>query len=149
MTDLDIRDAVLAAIEESPELDCAGIGVAVHSGVVTLTGRVGGFAEKAAASRVALRSEGVRGVANEIDVCEADESYVADEVIAARIADFLRATAAAGGVNAKVEVDHGWVHLSGAVDRFDRREAIERYARLGEGVVGVENRLHLRRVDAR
>lgn len=149
MTDLIIRDAALAAIEGSPEIDGAAVGVTVHRGVVTLTGRLGSFAEKAAVSRAALRAVGVRGVANEVDVCGAEETYVADEVIAARIADFFRATAAAGGVNAKVEVDHGWVHLSGAVDRTDRREAIERYARLGEGVLGVENRLHLRRADAR
>ena len=148
MTDLDVRAAVLAALEQAPELNCTAIGVIVRAGVVTLLGRVESFAEKAAASRLVQRTQGHRRLANEIDVGDPDESCMADEVIAARVVDFLRTTGAAGGLNAKVEVNHGWVHLSGSVDRTDRRDAIERYVRLGDGVLGVENRLHLRRMGA-
>lgn len=146
MTDLDIRNAVLAALEAEPEVHPSAIGVAVHDGVVTLTGRVLSFAEKAAATRTAIRAPGVRGVAEELDVCDEQESCCDDEVIATRMVEFLRTAAAAGGINVNVEVSHGWIHLHGAVDRPDQRAAIERYARLGEGVLGVENRLHLRRV---
>jgi osmotically-inducible protein OsmY len=144
MTDLDIRNAILAALEAEPDVHPSAIGVAVHDGVATLSGRVSSFAEKTAATRAAIRMSGVGGVAEELDVCGEEESFCGDEVIAARIVDFLRATGAAGGVNVRVEASRGWVQLSGAVDRLDQRAAIERYARLGEGVLGVDNRVRLR-----
>ena len=144
MTDLEIRDAVLAAMEAAPEIDCAAVGIAVHGGVVTLSGRVGSFAEKAAASRVALRAEGVRGVANEIDVCGADESYVADEVIAAQIADHLRKTHDSDRMNVRVTVSHGAVTLSGALDHERQRASLCGFARGLEGVQQVHDHLTLR-----
>lgn len=147
MTDFEIRNAVLSALDAEPELNASAIGVAVHDGVVTLTGRVSSFAEKATATRAAIRASGVWAVAGELDVCDEQDSFCGDEVIAVRIVDFLRATGAAGGMNVKVEVSRGWVHLIGTVDRADQREMVERYARLGEGVLGVKNGLHLRHTD--
>jgi osmotically-inducible protein OsmY len=145
MTDLDIRDAVLAAIKEAAgDIDCAAIGVAVHRGVVTLSGRADSFAAKAAASRVALRAEGVRGVANEIDVCGEDESYVADEVIAAQIADYLRKKRSGDRLNVRVAVSHGAVTLSGALDDERHRAALCGFAQALEGVERVNDHLTLR-----
>jgi osmotically-inducible protein OsmY len=140
MTDFDIRGAVLSALEAAPEIDCTAVGVVVRHGVVTLTGRVGSFAEKAAASRVVLRAEGVRGVANEIDVCGVEESYVPDEVIAAQITDYLRKSHGRDRINVRVTVSHGAVTLSGGVDRDSQRQALRSFARGLEGVQRVDDR---------
>jgi osmotically-inducible protein OsmY len=146
MTDFDIRHAVLAAIEAAPDIVCTAIGVAVHGGVVTLTGRVASFAEKDAAGRVALRAEGVRGVANELDVCDAEESYLVDEVIAAQIAEHLRTIR--GRMNVKVTVTRGSVTLSGAVDHEDQRRALRIFAQGLEGVEGVYDHMTAREQGA-
>lgn len=144
MTDHDIRNAVLAALEADPEVDGSAIGVTVHGGVATLTGRLGSFAEKAAATRVALRAEGVRGVASEIEVCGEQESYVPDEVIARQVADFLRDAPGLRSVNVRVAVTHGSVTLSGAVERDDQRALVRGFAQGLEGVERVHDSLTLR-----
>ena len=145
MTDLEIRDSVLAALESQPDVHASAIGVAAHQGIVTLSGRITSFAEKAAAVRAAIRAPGVRGLADELDVCDEEESGCIGEVIAARIADFLKASGAGAGAAVKVEVDHGWVHLSGTVESADQRALLESYARIGDGVLGVDNRIRLSR----
>jgi osmotically-inducible protein OsmY len=144
MTDLEIRNNVLAALEAEADVHPSAIGVAVHQGVVTLAGRVTSFAEKSAAARAAIRAPGVRGLADELEVCDGQESACGDEVIAAQLVDFLTAGGAGAGANVKVEVEHSWVHLSGVVDHPHQRALIESYARLGEGVSGVDNRVRLR-----
>jgi len=144
MTDLDIRNAVLAALEAEPDIACTAIGVAVHAGVVTLTGRLHSFAEKAAATRVALRAEGVRGVAAEIDVCGAQESYVSDEVIAAQITDFLRKSPRANRMNVRVAVTHGAVTLTGALDHKDQHAVLMGFVQGLEGVQRVNDHLSVR-----
>ena len=144
MTDLDIRNAVLAALEAEPDITCTAIGVAVHTGVVTLTGRVHSFAEKSAATRVALRAEGVRGVAAEIDVCGEEESYVSDEVIAAQIAQFLQKNPRAHRVNVHVAVTHGAVTLTGALDHKDQHAVLRGFVQGLEGVQGIYDHLSLR-----
>ena len=145
MTDLETRNAVLAALDAQPDVHANAIGVAAHQGIVTLNGRVASFAEKAAAVRAAIRAGGVRAVADELDVCDEQESRCSDEVIAAQIVDFLKAGGGGPTANVQVEVAQGWVHLGGAVEHEYQRTLIESYARVGEGVLGVDNRIRLRR----
>lgn len=68
MNDIHLRQSILDEMEFEPSIDAAGIGVAVHSGIVTLTGHVRTYAEKEAAERVASRVKGVRGIAADIEV---------------------------------------------------------------------------------
>lgn len=148
MTDLDVRHAVLEALEAAPEVDCATVGVTVHNRVVTLTGRLDSFAAKAAASRIALRAEGVLGVANEIEVCGSGESYVSDEVIAAQIVDYLGKAARRSRMNVRVSVSHGDVTLTGAVDHESDRIGLYAFARGLQGVECLHDRVMVRDAGA-
>ena len=65
--DLEVRQAVLDELDFEPSVNAAHIGVTANKGVVTLTGFVSSFAEKAAAERAARRVKGVRAIAQEID----------------------------------------------------------------------------------
>ena len=58
-TGRDIHAAVEAELEWTPEVNAAGIGVAVDDGVVTLSGVVEVYAQRAPAKRAALRVRGV------------------------------------------------------------------------------------------
>ena len=51
MTDLDLKKNVESEMAWEPSVDAAGIGVAVRSGVVTLSGNVKSYWEKIAAER--------------------------------------------------------------------------------------------------
>jgi osmotically-inducible protein OsmY len=50
-TDHDIQAAVQEELEWTPDVDAAGVGVAVEAGVVSLSGEVDSHAERLAAMR--------------------------------------------------------------------------------------------------
>jgi hypothetical protein len=67
-TDTQLRQDVLEELKWEPSVDANDIGVAVHDGIVTLSGDVPSYAEKLAAERVAGRVSGVKAIAEEIHV---------------------------------------------------------------------------------
>ncbi|TIQ83174.1 MAG: BON domain-containing protein, partial [Mesorhizobium sp.] len=66
MNDNTLRQNVIFELEFQPSIDAANIGVAVDNGVVTLTGHVSTYAQKATAEKAVLCVKGVKGVAQEI-----------------------------------------------------------------------------------
>jgi len=67
MSDLQLRQDVLDELEFEPSVNAAHIGVAANKGVVTLSGFVMSYAEKAAAERATRRVKGVKAIAEEIE----------------------------------------------------------------------------------
>ena len=62
MDDTVLRQRVLKELANAPMIESEQIRVTVEGGVVTLSGRVRTYAERAVAERVTLRVRGVRGV---------------------------------------------------------------------------------------
>jgi osmotically-inducible protein OsmY len=87
-SDSELRQDVQAELGWEPSFDERRIGVAVKDAVVTLTGEVGSFAQKWNAERAVERVNGVRGVANDLEVPMAGEH--SDPEIAGAAADALR-----------------------------------------------------------
>ena len=134
-----LRAAVMAELAWEPSVDAAHIGVTAHEGVVTLSGFVGSFAEKAAAERAASRVRGVRALAEEIEVRLPNEQKRADDEIAERALRMLAWDIEVPHERIKVKVEHGVVTLTGEVPRrFQREAAAADMRRLG-GVRGVVN----------
>ena len=84
MKDMDLRRDVMDELELEPRLNAASIGVAVVDGVVTLTGHVPSYSEKLAIEKVVGRVNGVRGIAQEIDVRYPGARRSSDDEIAKR-----------------------------------------------------------------
>lgn len=139
MTDIDIRQSVLDALEFEPSIDAASIGVAVDSGVVTLTGHVPTYREKLKAEELAMAVRGVKGIAQEIEVRPVGAHPAADDEIARRILDVLRWSTGLPADAVKVKVQSGWVTLSGKVEWNYQRESATRAIRDMAGVKGVTN----------
>jgi osmotically-inducible protein OsmY len=142
-TDRDIRADVEAELEWEPSVDEGEIGVAVRDGIVTLTGRVPSFWQKCKAERVAERVNGVRGIANEIEVQLEHERSDAD--IARAAADALEWDTRIPSGAVKVKVENGWVTLRGEVDHDYQRRAAERAVRHLDGVRDVTNLITVNR----
>jgi osmotically-inducible protein OsmY len=136
-TDTELREDVLHELEAEPSIDARRIGVAVVEGVVTLTGEVPTYAEKWRAERVVSRVEGVRGIANEIEVKLTD--HRSDSDIARAAADALKWNVMVPSDRITVKVENGWVRLTGDVNWDFQRRAAERAVRDLPGVVGVPN----------
>lgn len=67
-SDSELKRDIEAELMWDPDINAADIAVAVKDGVVTLTGFVRSYAQKWEAEKAAKRVDGVRGVANDIEV---------------------------------------------------------------------------------
>lgn len=139
MTDMEIRQSVLDALEFEPSIDGASIGVAVDNGVVTLTGHVVTYAERQTAEDVTMRIKGVKAVAQEIEVRPFGAHLTADDEIARRILDVYRWNTSLPVNAIKVKVQNGWVTLTGTVEWNFQRDTASRVIRELAGIKGVSN----------
>ena len=156
-TDRQLQHDVLAELEWDPSIDAAKIGVAAADEVVTLTGTVATFREKAHAEAVAKRVYGVRGVANDIVVTlpgtfARSDADIAKVAVAALEWDSRAATAtlamAALEWDSRIDekritvgVRDGWVTLEGTCDWKYQSDAAESHMRTLTGVRGVSNKI--------
>ena len=79
-----LRQLIIDELDFEPSIDAAHIGVAVESGIVTLTGHVGNFAEKIAVEDAVKRVRGVKAIAQEIEVRYPYSKKTSDDEIAKR-----------------------------------------------------------------
>ena len=119
------------------------INVATHNGVVTLSGSVPHFADKAAAERAAQRVGGVKVIAEEMDVNLMLDHHREDTEIALAVANSLKWHVwIPAGLHAIVE--NGWVTLEGqARFGFERTSAMDA-VRFLKGIKGVFNNITLK-----
>ncbi|WP_249044087.1 BON domain-containing protein, partial [Pseudomonas palleroniana] len=141
---LSLRNTILEELEFQPGIDAADIGVAVHDGVVTLTGHVSDYAQKVSAERAVKAVKGVRAVAEELQVRLNKVAGTTDDAIATRALHIIDWSSDLPIGAVKVIVENGWISLEGQVDWQYQKETAERAVRKLSGVVGVDNRLTLR-----
>lgn len=115
MSDLLIRQDVLTELEYEPSINANHIGVTVDNGVVTLTGYVESYVEKASAEAATRRVRGVRAIAEHLEVRYPERKKHADDEIASRALDIIAWDTALpdGAIDVKVEL--GCVTLYGQV----------------------------------
>jgi osmotically-inducible protein OsmY len=143
MNDIHLRQSILDEMEFEPSIDAAGIGVAVHNGIVTLTGHVRTYAEKEAAERVVRRVKGVRGIAADIEV-QIFGPKETDDDIARRAVKMLDWNVSVPKDSVQVRVLKGWITLRGQVEWQYQKNAAYDAVRDLAGVVGVSNLVELK-----
>ena len=141
MSDLTIKQDVEAELQWEPSVNAAAIGVAVKDGIVTLTGRVPTYMEKMAAARAAARVNGVKAVANELEIGLLPADERTDEEIARSVANALAWNTSIPPDRIKAQVSHEWVTLEGTVEWHYQRAAAERAVRYLWGIKGVTNNI--------
>jgi osmotically-inducible protein OsmY len=134
--DKELRHDAERELEWEPSVDERRIGVSVVDGVVTLTGEVTSYAEKWKAERAVERVEGVRGIANDIEV---RVSGTSDTDLAKAAVDALAWNVLVPSDGIKVEVHSGWLTLKGEVNWDFQRRAAEKAVRDLNGLKGVTN----------
>lgn len=142
-TDRQVQQAVQDELHWTPDLDEAGIGVAVERGVVTLSGDVHSYRQRLAAVAAAHRVRGVTTVADDLRVHPDGTGGTTDTDIAAHLEQALRWTADLPET-VKVEVKDHLVTLSGTVMWDYQRAAARRIAERVTGVYGVQDRIVLK-----
>ena len=136
--DVELGDAVRAALARDPAVDHTRLRVKSRTGAVALSGTVTSHREKVAAVRAVERVYGVTAVADDVDVVLPKSARRTDADIAAEIArERQESTAIPGSV--RIAVRDGVVTLRGVVRRPGRRDDAEAAVRRIEGVRRVSN----------
>lgn len=143
-TDAQLKADVTAELAWDAAINPIGIGVIARNGVVTLTGHLDTFAEKRAVERAVRRVSGVRGIALELDVKLSAEHQRSDSEIAQAASSALRWSSLVPDERVKVEVEDGWVTLTGEVDWGYQLASAEQCIRPLVGVRGLTNHIHIK-----
>ncbi len=138
-TDEQIQDDILEELKWDTRVRPNEIGVAVKDGIVTLTGWVDSYLKKMAAESAAHRVQGVKAVANDIEVRLPSSSERTDADLAAAVVNALKWDAFIPADKIDVTVSKGWVTLKGEVEFGFQRRAAERAVQRLSGVKGVSN----------
>ena len=142
-SDIDIKRDVEAELRWNPDIDATDIAVAVKNGVVTLSGFVRSYAQKFEAEQTAKRVNGVRAVANDIEVRLPIFNRRPDPEIARDAVEEIQKNLPYASDHIGVVVRDGWVTLEGSVEWNYQRERAAQVVRRVRGVKGVTNLIEL------
>jgi osmotically-inducible protein OsmY len=144
MNDSTLRQDIIDELDFEPSIDAASIGVAVEDGVVTLTGHVSTYAQRATAEDAVRRVTGVKGIAQEIEVRPFGTHKTADDEIAKRALQTITWNTVIPDGAIQVKVEDGWVTLTGKVDwQYQKTAATQIIGGLA-GVLGVYNKIEVK-----
>jgi osmotically-inducible protein OsmY len=136
-TDADIATDAARALELRPGIP-ESVQAAVHTGHVTLTGKVEWLIQKEHAEEAVRHIHGVRGVLNHIEV--APKTTLRD--VRRRIIQALHRNADLDAQHIDVALgDDDAVILTGTVGSWSQRDAAERAAGSARGIRSVDNRI--------
>ncbi|WP_091741434.1 BON domain-containing protein [Phenylobacterium immobile] len=149
MDDKVLKTLVEDELEYQPDIDTADIGVSVEHGIVHLNGHVPTFAQKKAVEAAVKRVKGVRGYVEDLAVRSYPDPE-SDDAIANRVANVLEWDVTLPKGVIKVNVEGGWVTLSGEVEWAFQRHTAENIAGRLAGIRGVINTITMKsRIEAR
>lgn len=140
-TDVQLKADVTDELAWDPAINATHVGVMVQDGVVTLAGHLDSFAEKHAVERAVRRVAGVRGIALDLDVKLSTEHQRTDADIAGAATAGLALNTLLPRGQVKVEVEKGWVTLTGEVDWGYQLASAEQCIRPLAGVRGLFNKI--------
>jgi osmotically-inducible protein OsmY len=146
-TDVRIQQDIINELKWDTRVDANDVGVTVHSGVVTLTGTVPGWAKKLAAADAAHRVNGVLDVANDLSVKLANGASRGDADIAGAVRHALKWDVFVPDEKIQSTVMNGAVTLVGHVPFASQREDAARAVRNLTGVRIVDNRITVDRAE--
>ena len=143
-TDSEIKKDAEDELRWDPDIDATDVAVAVHNGVVTLTGFVRSYMQKRQAERDVKRVAGTLGVANDIDVRLPFINKRPDPEIARDVVERLQNALPYSSQFIKVTVKEGWLTLEGNLEWNYQRDRAEQAAQSVRGVIGVANDIKLK-----
>jgi osmotically-inducible protein OsmY len=143
-TDSEIKKDVEDELRWDPDIDATDTAVAVHNGVVALTGFVRSYMQKTQAERDAKRVAGTSGVANDIEVRLPYINKRPDPEIARDAVQKLQNELPYSSQYIKVTASDGWLTLEGSLEWNYQRDRAEKAVRSVRGVIGVTNDITLK-----
>jgi hyperosmotically inducible protein len=145
--DSGVTSMIQAALEANDNVKARQVDVETREGTVYLTGVVDTEEARIAAGRIAWRTEGVRGVVNDLTVGERTVGgWVNDVMISSKVKAKLIANTDIKAGDIDVSCSQGVVTLIGRVSSEAIKDAANRIARGTKGVNDVHNELLVGRI---
>jgi osmotically-inducible protein OsmY len=144
MSDKTLHQMILDELEWDPRINPAHVGVAVDDGVVTLSGHVSSYAEKAAVEEAVKHVNGVRGIAQEVEVRLPGDKQSGDDQIARRALDIIAWDSTIPDGKVQVKVQNSIVTLNGDVDWYYQKDDAENAVRKLTGVKALVNNIKVK-----
>jgi hyperosmotically inducible protein len=140
--DSGITSVIQTSLQTNDKVKARQVEVQTREGVVYLTGVVDTEEARREAGRVAWRTEGVRGVVNDLTVGERTVgSWIDDVMISSKVKSKLIATSDIKAGDIDVSSSQGVVTLIGRVSSEKIKNEAESIARGTSGVKAVHNEL--------
>jgi osmotically-inducible protein OsmY len=143
-TNAELQKDVQDAIQWQPLLNAAEIGVTAKDGVVSLTGVVDSYVKKTQAEDAAKNVAGVTALVEKIEVKYPSSFTKTDAEIATEVLNALKASWGVPNDKVKVQVEDGWVTLSGEIGWNYQKEAAKNAIVYLMGVTGVTNNIAIK-----
>ena len=143
-TDLQIKNDVMEELKWEPVLNASQIGVSVKDGVVTLSGTVDSYSKKITAERSAKKIDGVKAIAEDIEVVLPGTSKRNDTDIADAVVNALKWHSAVREHKINVKVESGIVTLEGEVDWEFQKNSAKMMVENLLGVTGIINNIKIK-----
>ncbi len=143
-TDGQLKDDIVAELTYEPSAKVTNLSVLVHDGVVTLNGHADSYMEKWEAVRSVKRIEGVKAIADEIELKVPGSVKHTDEDIAIAAAHHLEWSSGVPTGQVTATVRRGWITLDGEVEWQYMKNAAESVVHHLIGVKGVSNMILLK-----
>ncbi|MGB5008467.1 MAG: BON domain-containing protein [Ferruginibacter sp.] len=115
-SDIQIQEDVMEQLRWEPFLQASEIGVAVHHGIVTLSGHVDSYAKKLTAENATKKIAGVKAIAEDIQIGVSPAFNKSDTEIAETVLSALKWHSAVQEEKIKIKVENGVVRLEGEVE---------------------------------
>ncbi len=144
ITDHKLKTDVLEELAFEPSVNADHIGVTAKDGVVTLSGHVNSYWQKLAAETATGRVQGVKALAEEIEIRLPSHVQCSDDEIAADVLNRISWNASIPKDTVKVQVEKGYVTLTGEVDWHFEAELAGSAVQSLMGVTGVGNQISIK-----
>lgn len=144
MDDRTLKTAVIDELDWRPSVNAKDIAVGVDGGVVTLSGHVASYAEKFDVEKAVKHIQGVKAIVDSLEVRLSGSGLLADDEIAKRVLQSLTWTATVPRDKVQVQVENGWVTLTGELEWQFQSNAATGAVRNLLGVKGVSNEITLK-----
>jgi osmotically-inducible protein OsmY len=142
-TDAQLKADVTEELAWEPTVTSKDITIAAKGGVVTLSGTVPHYAEKWAAERATQRVEGVKAIAENLEVNLSGVHKRSDTEVAESVVSALKWHVWVP-TSIQATVENGWVTLTGVVKWGYERSSAEDAVSFLSGVKGVSNDITLK-----
>lgn len=145
MDDPTVLKMLTARFLRHPLLSVAKLGISIEDGVAVLSGFAADGAAKAVAELVALETQGVRAVANEIETSHDETWRYVDCRIAKKACDLFDWNALTPK-DLRIRVEHGRLSIFGRIETRERFDAVSSILLEFSGAKSID--MHVRVAEA-